>query len=131
MFIPAHERRIMRRNSETLIHTASSITPFDLLHDYDITHPTDSYSENELEAMSHSVLAKLTTLSVTTIRKRREVNGLCARDAATRKTLTSPSYYHALSTKHGISYHKLMASRRKHPTLSLTTIIENIKTGEK
>jgi len=131
MLIPAHERRVMRHDSETLMHTPSSKSPFDMFQKAAVSHPSDSYSENELEAMSHSELADLSDFSVTTIRIRREKKGLCARDSVVRATLTSSSHYRALAQDNDITYHKLMAARRKYPDVALTDIVERLKMGKK
>jgi len=129
MFIPLHERRIMRHDSETMVPMDDATHPMDYLNKdrKRVSHPSDEYSENQLDAMSYAELAELSGYSVEEIQRRREKLKMCGRDAVVRVTKNSGTHYRELADEHGLTYSRLMSARKRMPDMPLTTLIRELQ----
>lgn len=129
MFIPSHERRIMRHDSETMVPMDDATHPMDYLNKdrKRVSHPSDSYSENQLDSMSYAELAELSDFSVEEIQRRREKLKMGGRDAVVRVTKNSGTHYRELADEHGLTYSRLMSARKRMPDMPLTTLIRELQ----
>lgn len=129
MFIPKHELRVMRHDSETTIPMDDAVHPMDYLDKSRkrAAHPSDAYSEDQLNAMSYVALADLSGFSEEEIQRRREKLRMCGRDAVVRVTKNSGTHYRELADEHGLTYSRLMNARKRMPHLPLTTLIRELQ----
>ncbi len=129
MFIPSHERRIMRHDSEAMVPMDGATHPMDYLNKnrQKVSHPSDEYSETQLDTMSYAELAELSGFSVEEIQRRREKFKMCGRDAVVRTSKNSGTHYRDLAEEHGLTYSRLMSARKRMPDMSLMTLIRELQ----